>query len=54
MLLQSLERLLLKCANNHFQISLKFLHKSYKNSWKLALLITGCYAIILLVQPASD
>jgi len=26
MLLQSLERLLLKCANNHFQVSLKFLH----------------------------
>ena len=48
MLLQSLERLLLKCADNHFQISLKFLHQSYKNSWKLALLITACYAMISL------
>ena len=26
LLLQSLERLLLICANNYFQISLKFLH----------------------------
>ena len=28
------------CANNHFQISLNYLHWSYENSWKLSILIT--------------